>query len=94
MATTASQTKKSTTKRTASKGSSSGKTGGSRSGKTPPQPEKRPIRREVLGGIFLLLCGLAFAVQTKHFFDCLCGSGEVFFLQSRYHAGFIVVNLF
>ena len=55
MATTASQTKKTTTKKTASKGTSSGKSGGSRSVKTPPQPEKRPIRREVLGGVFLLL---------------------------------------
>ena len=55
MATTASQTKKSTTKKPASRGSSSGKAGGSRQAKTPPQPEKRPIRREVLGGIFLLL---------------------------------------
>ncbi|MDY3281341.1 MAG: DNA translocase FtsK [Dysosmobacter sp.] len=55
MATTASQTKKTTTKKTSSRGTSSANPGGSRTPKTPPQPEKRPIRREVTGGVFLLL---------------------------------------
>ena len=33
-------------------------------------------------------------LQKKHFVDGFCRAGEMFFLQARNHASFIIINLF